>query len=151
MRRTAYLSRASVTGPRLRDVAEPNSILERVAQIALKERVHLKKGENVIVETYPHGMDLASEFVYQARALGAHPLLIVEDEPSLFRAVETLKPGAMKAGTHEWAALSRAQAYVFVNGPADLPRTWSLGPKWGAAFPSNEEWYARAKRGHIRG
>ena len=135
----------------MRGVAEAASILERLVLIALKERIRLKRGENVIVETYPHGMAFASEFVYQARALGAHPLMIVEDEPSLFRTVEALKPGAMKAGTHEWAALSKAQAYVFVTGPADLPRAWSLGPKWGAAFPSNEEWYSRAKRGRVRG
>ena len=132
-------------------MAEPRSILERLVQVALKERIHLKRGENVIVETYPHGMNLATEFVYQARALGAHPMMIVEDEEALFRTVETLTPGAMKAGSHEWAALSKAHAYVFINGPADLPRTWSLGSKWGAAFPSNEEWYERAKRARIRG
>ena len=40
-----------------------------------------------------------------ARAMGAHPMLMVEDEEAFWRTIETLKPGANKAGTHEWAAL----------------------------------------------
>lgn len=132
-------------------VTETGELMEKAVAVALKERVRLKRGDNLVVETYPHGLELAREAVHQARAMGAHPMLLMEDEAALFRSVESLKPGAQKLGSHEWAALGKANAYVFIPGPADLPRVWGLGPKWGAAFPSNGEWYARAAKAKIRG
>lgn len=120
-------------------------------KVALKDRVHLKRGDNLIVETWPHTLHVAREVVFQARQMGAHPMLLVEDEPAFWRTVESLKPGAMEAGSHEWAALSQADAYVFLTGPADIARVWGNGSKMAHAYPSNEEWYRRAKRARIRG
>ncbi len=132
-------------------MAEGSRIIEEVVRVALKDRVRLKRGENLLIESWPHGLEVAKEAVFQARAMGAHPMLIVEDEATLFRSLEGLKPGATKAGAHEWAALSKANAFMFIPGPADLPRAWAMGSKWGAAYPSNGEWYARAKRAKLRG
>ncbi len=132
-------------------MAEGSRIIEEVVRVALKDRVHLKRGENLLIESWPHGLDVAKEAVFQARAMGAHPMLIVEDEETLFRSLDALRPGATKAGGHEWAALSKANAYMFIPGPADLPRAWAMGSKWGAAYPSNGEWYDRAKRAKLRG
>jgi leucyl aminopeptidase (aminopeptidase T) len=130
--------------------SEPE-LIEAAVKVALHDRVKLKRGENLLIECWPHGLPVAREAVYQARALGAHPLLMVEDEQALFRSVETLKSGATGAGAHEWAALSKTNAYLFVPGPANLPHAWAMGPKWGAAFPSNDEWYQRAARAKLRG
>jgi leucyl aminopeptidase (aminopeptidase T) len=120
--------------------------------MALKERLHLKRGDSVIIEAWPEGLDFAGEFVFQARAMGLHPLLFMEHEGTFWRTVEGLDAAkAMKVGGPEWAALSKAQGYVFFPGPADAPRGWKFG--WGrtmAAFPDNGEWYSRAKRHKIR-
>ncbi len=132
-------------------LAARETLIESAVRVALRDRIRLRRGENLIVESWPHGLDIAREAVYQARAMGAHPMLIVEDEKALFRSLETLKPGATRAGAHEWGALAKANAYFFVPGPANLPRAWALGGKWGAAYPSNSEWYDRAKRAKIRG
>jgi leucyl aminopeptidase (aminopeptidase T) len=132
-------------------MSEEERLLADVVNVALRDRVKLKKGENVTVETWGHGMPLAREFVHGARALGAHPMLMVEDEEAFWRTIETLKPGANKAGSHEWAALKEADAYVFLTGPADITRVWKNGARMGTAYPSNDEWYARAARAKIRG
>lgn len=132
-------------------MGEGPRIIEELVRVALKDRVRLKRGENLLIESWPHGLEIAKEAVFQARAMGAHPMLIVEDEETLFRSLDALRPGATKAGAHEWAALSKANAYMFIPGPADLPRAWAMGSKWGAAYPSNSEWYTRAKRAKLRG
>lgn len=132
-------------------MSEEERLMSEVVRLALKERVKLKRGENVTVETWGHGIPLAREFVHEARAMGAHPMMLVEDEDAFWRTVEGLKPGANKAGTHEWAALKEADAYVFMIGPADIGRVWKNGPKMGGAYPSNEEWYTRAAKAKIRG
>jgi leucyl aminopeptidase (aminopeptidase T) len=126
--------------------------LEEAVKVALKERIKLKRGENVIVETWAHGLELAREFVFQARAMGARPMMIMEDEPTFWRTLDNLDASkVMKVGAPEWAALSKAQAYVFLPGPADMPRAWAMGMgKYNGAFPDNGEWYDRAKRHKIR-
>lgn len=126
-------------------------LIEEAVRVALKERVRLRRGENLLIESWPHGLEVAREAVFQARAMGARPMLIMEDEQALFRSLGALRPGATEAGSHEWAALSKANAYLFIPGPADLPRAWAMGSKWAAAYPSNSEWYKRAKRARIRG
>jgi len=127
------------------------ALIEEVVRVALRERVRLRRGENLLIESWPHGLEIAREAVLQARAMGARPMVILEDEQALFRSLEALRPGATGAGSHEWAALSKANAYLFIPGPADLPRAWAMGSKWAAAYPSNSEWYKRAKRARIRG
>lgn len=132
-------------------MSEDDRLVAEAVKVALKDRVRLKRGENVTVETWGHGLPLAREFVHGARALGAHPMLVVEDEEAFWRAIETLRPGSNKAGSHEWAALKETDAYVFVIGPADIARAWKNGPKMGGAYPSNDEWYKRAARAKVRG
>ncbi len=132
-------------------VVEEGPLVESLVKVALGERIKLKRGENLIVETWSHGLPVAREFVHQARAMGAHPMLLLEDEETFWRTVEGLKPGANRAGDHEWAALAKANAYVFITGPADIGRVWRNGPKMGGAYPSNEEWYSRAARAKLRG
>ncbi|HLF06814.1 MAG TPA: aminopeptidase [Thermoplasmata archaeon] len=132
---------------------ERRELIENLARNALKESLHLKKGQNVIVETYPHGLEFATEFIYQARALGARAILIYEDEATLFRTASTLDASkAMKVGSHEWAALAKTNAYVFFPGPADIGKIREIGvEKWGKVYPDNEEWYKRAKKSGVRG
>jgi len=42
--------------------------------------LHIQPKENVIVECWNHGLDAAKEIVYQLRAVGARPMLLLEDE-----------------------------------------------------------------------
>ena len=126
---------------------------ETLAKNVLRKTLRLKPGENVIVETWNHGLPIATEFVYQARALGARPLLTFEDEGTFWRSAATLpKAKQGKVGSHEWAALKEADAYVFISGPADIAKIREVGQdKWSAMTSYNAEWYERSKKYRIRG
>ena len=126
---------------------------EALAKSVLKNTLHLKAGENVIVEAWNHGLSVAAEFVYQIRAMGARSLLLLEDEGTFWRSAARLpKAKQGKVGTHEWAALKEADAYVFISGPADITKIREVGmEKYSAMTAYNEEWYKRAEKYRTRG
>jgi len=111
----------------------------------------IQPGDDVIVETWSHGLPLAGEFVYQLRMLGARPMLILEDEKSYWKCVESLLNDKLgKVGDHEWAAVEKAKGYVFIPGPDDLARVWKDPSKFRASTSYNEEWYERAQRYRLK-
>lgn len=125
---------------------------EALAKHVLKKTLRIKAGENVIVETWNHGLPIAAEFVYQVRALGARSLLTFEDEETFWRSASTLpKAKQGKVGSHEWAAMKEADAYVFITGPADIGRMRELRDGYNAMTSYNDEWYDRAEKYRIRG
>ena len=126
---------------------------EDLAKTVLRKSLHVKAGENVIVETWNHGLPVATEFVHQARAIGARPMLLFEDEGAFWRSAAELPKGKVgHVGGHEWKALEAADAYVFLPGPADITRVHEVGEdRFYAAIGYNDEWYKRAKRYRIRG
>src|SRR5437879_11692487 len=79
-------------------------------------------------------------------------MLLMEDEETYWRSVETLPTAKLgQVSAPEWAALSKADAYVFFPGPADLPRYRKNLPKSAAAAGYNSEWYRRAGKAGLRG
>ncbi len=125
---------------------------EALAKNVVRRTLNIRPKENVIVECWNHGLELAREVVYQLRSAGARPMFLFEDEETYWRSVETLpttKLGHVSAS--EWAALSKADAYVFVPGPADLPRYRKNLPKSAAAAGYNSDWYRRAEKAGLRG
>src|SRR2546428_3868678 len=125
---------------------------EAVAKTIIRGSLHIGSKENVIVECWNHALDAAKELVYQLRAVGAHPMFLMEDEETYWRSVETLATAKLgQVSASEWAALSKADAYVFFPGPADLPRYRKNLPKSAAAAGYNSEWYRRAGKAGLRG
>ena len=125
---------------------------EALAKNVLKKTLRVKPGENVIVETWNHGIPIAREFVYQTRALGARPLLMFEDEEAFWRSASSIPKGKLgKVGSHEWAAMKEADAYVFISGPADINKMRELREGYNAMTAYNSEWYRRAEKYRIRG
>jgi leucyl aminopeptidase (aminopeptidase T) len=124
-----------------------------LAQRYLGPSLKVRRGENVLIETWNHTLPYAAACVLEARRLGAHPLLVVEDEGAWFRALDTLPTPARwtKVGSHEWAAVAETGAYVFFPGPADRPRLLGLpDPVRRSLFPDNAEWHRRAGRQKLR-
>ncbi len=114
--------------------------------------MRIQPKENVIVECWNHGLDAAKEIVYQLRAVGARPMLLLEDEETHWRSVEDLPPAKLgQVSASEWAALSKADAYVFFPGPADIARYRKNMEKSQAATSYNSDWYRRAERSGLRG
>ncbi len=128
-------------------------IENQVASHVLRNTLRVKRGENVAIETWPHTMAYATAFVFEARRLGAHPLLLVEDENTFWKSADELPAQALGVvGSHEWALLSKTHAYVFLQGPADRTQFRSLSDKKRMALTAyNHEWYARAEKAHLRG
>ncbi|HYS70960.1 MAG TPA: aminopeptidase [Thermoplasmata archaeon] len=125
---------------------------ETLAKNVLKKTLHVKPGENVTVETWNHGIPIAREFVYQIRAMGARSLLTFEDEEAFWRsAAELPKAKQGKVGSHEWAAMKEADAYVFITGPADIVKMRELREGYNGMVGYNSEWYERAEKYRTRG
>ncbi len=125
---------------------------EALAKNVIRKSLRIQPKENVIVESWNHGLDAAKEIVYQLRAVGARPMLLLEDEETHWRSVETLPPAKLgQVSKSEWAALDAADAYIFLPGPADIARSRANMPKADSAFAYNEDWYGRAKKAGIRG
>jgi len=130
----------------------PTSEYEALAKNIIRRSLHIQPKENVIVECWNHTLDAAKEVVYQLRAAGARPMFLMEDEETYWRSVETLPTAKLgQVSAPEWAALSKADAYVFFPGPADLPRYRKNLPKSAAAAGYNSEWYRRAGKAGLRG
>ncbi|HEY5539617.1 MAG TPA: aminopeptidase [Thermoplasmata archaeon] len=126
---------------------------ESLAKTVIKRSLQIKPKENVIVECWNHGLPIATEFIYQLRALGARTMFLFENEETFWRGIATLPKSKLgHVGTHEWKALEAADAYVFVPGPADITKIRELGrDKYNTSTGYNDEWYRRAKRYRIRG
>ena len=125
---------------------------EALAKNVLTKTLRVKAGENVIVETWNHGIPIAREFVYQIRALGARPLLTFEDEEAFWRSASEIPKAKLgKVGAHEWAAMKEADAYVFITGPADINKMRENREGYNAMIGYNSEWYDRAEKYRIRG
>jgi leucyl aminopeptidase (aminopeptidase T) len=125
----------------------------QAARNVLVNTLRVRRGENVVIETWSESLPWAKPFVNEARRIGANPMLLYEDEGSFWdalRAGHGMQTG--KVGDHEWAAMEKSSAYVFFHGPSEWPREDELSPqklKGVAAY--NPEWYRRAARAKIRG
>ena len=118
----------------------------------LSTTLGIEAGDDLIVETWDHGLPVATAFVYRARELNAHPMLLFEDEETFWKSAESLPEDRLgKVGEHEWAAIEKSKGYVFIPGPANFTKIWKNFPKFRAATAYNEEWYERAKRYRLKG
>ncbi|MCI4357480.1 MAG: hypothetical protein L3J95_03815 [Thermoplasmata archaeon] len=127
---------------------------EALADALVARALRLRRGENLLIESWTHCLPYAAACVVRARELGARPLLITEDESAFWASVERA-PGAggwTRPGSHEWASLAATDAFLFFPGPADRPRLRALPMKLRAALVGyNSEWYRRARMARLRG
>ena len=117
----------------------------------LSTTLGIQSGDDVIVETWDHGLPIADAFIYHLRELGARPMLLFEHEEAFWKRAESLSGDVLgKVGEHEWAAMEKAKGYVFIPGPANFTKVWKNFSKFHAAVSYNQEWYERAKRYRLK-
>jgi aminopeptidase len=125
----------------------------QVAHNVLANTLQVRRGENVVIETWSESLPWAKPFVNEARRMGANPMLLYEDEASFWEALQAGEGHHTgRVGAHEWAAMEKSSAYVFFHGPSEWPRQDDLPPKklkGVAAY--NQDWYRRAAKAKIRG
>jgi leucyl aminopeptidase (aminopeptidase T) len=125
----------------------------KVARKVATESLHLKKGDSVTVETWNNGFSLAKKFVVEARKLGAHPIMIFEDEDAYIEGVRSSPRDSVgKMGKHEYGLLSVTDAYFFIPNellegyakrltPDEVDESTSYGTSW----------YEAAEKSGLRG
>lgn len=130
---------------------ESMSRYDLLARNVLSSTLGIQPGDDVIVETWDDGLPIADALIYRLRELGARPMLLFEHEEAFWKGVGSLPEDKLgKVGEHEWAAIEKANGYVFIPGPADIQKIWKNRSKFGAATSYDEEWYERAKRYRLK-
>jgi leucyl aminopeptidase (aminopeptidase T) len=125
---------------------------DALANTVLSTTLGIQSGDNVIVETWDHGLPIADAFVHRIREMGARSMLLFEHEEAFWKDVKSLTEEKLgKIGEHEWAAIEKAKGYVFITGPGNIQEISKNRSKFGAATSYNEEWYERAKRYRLKG
>lgn len=125
-----------------------------LARAIVRGALHVRKGENVVVETWSHSLPYALACVVEARRAGANPLLFLEDEGAFWTCVEEASPIGRwgRPGAHAWAALSKADAVVYFPGPADRTRYHALPEAVRAELDAHgPDWHRRARVARLRG
>ena len=135
----------------------PRSIIsdleDRVAKKVVSESLHLKKDESVTVETWNNGFELARKFVMEARKIGAHPIMIFEDEDTYVESLKnTPKDSVGKMGRHEYELLAATDAYFFIPNEVLEGYTKRLSPTVVDQSTSyGNSWYEAAEKAKLRG
>ena len=105
----------------------PEEIRRQVARNILEHTLRIRRGENLLVETWSATLPWAESVVLEARIAGARPLLVVEDEETFWKSVaEAPAANVGQVGSHDWAALKASNAHVFFYGPTDSEREEGL-------------------------
>lgn len=126
---------------------------DELARHVLTRRLALRRGEKVLIESFPRALPWANAFVRQARRLDARPFLHYEDERSYWDTIDSGHVDAIgEPGEHEWAALDATDVYVYFWGPEDLRRRDRLSDGVRSrSVAYNQRWYERARAVGLRG
>ncbi len=127
--------------------------IEQICRSVLTKTLRLRRGENLIVESWTHMLPWANAFVLEGRRLGVRVTLLYEDEATYWRSVGECKAADVgRMPDPELGAISKTDGYVFLWGPEDRPRLRALPKEQVAALTSyNASWYGAAERAHLRG
>jgi leucyl aminopeptidase (aminopeptidase T) len=130
---------------------DPN-LLDRVAERVLRESLRVRAGEAVTIETWNTGLAFAQRAAVQARRMGAIPVLLFEDEATFIEGLRRTPGDHLgKMGKHEYALLSKTNAYVFIPGPVLGGSPKLSREEFTASTTYNSSWYAAAKKAGLRG
>jgi leucyl aminopeptidase (aminopeptidase T) len=127
--------------------------VEAICRTVLTKTLHLRRGENLIVEAWTHMLPWANALVLEARRLGIRTTLLYEDEATYWRAVEECPAADVgRMPEPEVGAIGKADGYVFFWGPEDRPRLRALPKEQSRALTGyNARWYQAAEKAHLRG
>jgi leucyl aminopeptidase (aminopeptidase T) len=108
------------------------------------------RGERVGIEAWSHALPWARAFVLEARRLGAEPTLVVEDEEAFYGTLALGPRHRVPTAPAEVAA--RSDAYVYLGGPATLPRLRALSEAAidRALARHDRAWWFAARRAGLR-
>jgi len=126
---------------------------QKLARSILERNLQVKRGERVIVEGWNHTLPWAVAISREARRMGAQPLILYEDEPAYWDAVEDGEAKIIGApAKHEKAAVLNTDVYIHMWGPGDRIRLGQLPDKTQEQLVAfNDGWYVDARKAGLRG
>jgi leucyl aminopeptidase (aminopeptidase T) len=130
----------------------PSKLQRDAARHVVTRYLHVRAGENAIVESWDHTMPMASAMVDEIRRVGGRVLLVHNDEDSWWRTIDRKQSQLLGASSApEWAALKAAEVYVNFWGPANTDRLETFPDSDNDAFDWNWPWYDVTRKTGLRG
>ncbi len=131
--------------------AYPESIRRKLARNVLSNALHLRRGANLLIETWSGTLPWAESLVLEARILGARPLVVLEDEATFWKSLDTAPAvNVGRVGSHDWAALKASDAVVALLGPSSTERESEYPPSVAHRLEANDhEWFRLVHRYQI--
>jgi leucyl aminopeptidase (aminopeptidase T) len=109
--------------------AAPGAPAREMARVVLRKCLRVRRGENVVVESWSETLEYANALLLEAYRLGARPLLLYQDEPTYWAAVaESPVANLARIGAPLRAAIAKADVLVTFYGPSDRERFHALPP-----------------------
>jgi leucyl aminopeptidase (aminopeptidase T) len=133
--------------------SDRNETASKLAQSILKKNLHVKPGERVTIEAWPHTLPWAVALARESRRMKALPMILYEDEPSYWDSVERGETKLLGSpAPHEFAALAKTNVYIHMWGPGDRVALNALPARQQAdLFRWNDPWYVAARKSGLRG
>jgi leucyl aminopeptidase (aminopeptidase T) len=130
----------------------PESKRRELARNVLENTLRLKRGENLLIETWTATLPWATSMVLEARILGARPMLVLEDEEAYWKSVAEAPVSQVgQVGSHDWAALKEADAHMYFYGPLDIARQEALPDSVVNRIDANDhEWFRLIEKFGVR-
>ncbi len=130
----------------------PESKMRAFARNVLENTLRVKRGENLLIETWSSTLPWALSAVLEARIIGARPMLVVEDEETYWKSVaEAPTANVGQVGAHDWAALKASDAHLYFWGPLDTEREEALPKAIANRIHSiDHEWFRLIEKFGVR-
>lgn len=130
----------------------PESVRRKLARSILRGALRMKRGENLIIETWSGTLPWAESLVLEARILGVRPLLWVEDEATYWKSLDEAPEANLgQVGSHEWASIKEAHGFVHLWGPGDAAREDARSPRLKRRIEAvDHEFFRLTQKYHVR-
>ena len=128
--------------------AERSDLAARI----LRTNLRVRRGENVVIDSWGETLGWADAFIGEARNLGAHPVTLYESETAFWDASRRTAPSTVGVvARHELALLENTAAWVYLPPPAVLgglhkrfPAAQRILDQW------DNQWYRAARESGLR-
>jgi len=123
--------------PTMRGRKAPDAQVREMARVILRKSLRVRAGEHVAIESWSETLEYANALVLETLRIGAHPLVLYQDEPTYWAAVAENRPSRLaRVGDHLRAAIAKSDALVTFFGPSDRERMHAL--PWSTRFRLGE-------------
>jgi leucyl aminopeptidase (aminopeptidase T) len=94
--------------------------LERIAKIVFERSLKVKRGEQVVIRTYPHTLDAADALYLAGRRIGTDPFINLIPDDAYFRALKEIDTGMLKTRNEMARSVAKTEnVEIFLAGPRD--------------------------------